>query len=430
MKLKYKLNSHYNILFESPDDGYSYFFGYYDKSPLNKNCSKLLAHRVSFDGRDVQDGDIAEVGYFDLLTGEFTKIDETLAWNWQQGSQLQWLPPKYDEEVIYNSCSDGRFISIIYNIKSKTKKIIHCPIYVIHPNGKEALGVNYERHYWCRPGYNYKNIKNKKWDKPYHKEDGIYKINLETGDFYLIIKTEDIINNARLPEFDVSNSWLEHIMYNPSGDRFMFFHRWSEAGVDHSRVYTVDNQVGDNIFMYPDVRFYSHHYWKDDKKLSIWTCLPKSSQSSITKTSDKIKRIRLLKLIIKPLYKSMKVLLPNNLKSKISNQSKLFLYNDKTTEFEIIGNNILFGNGHQSWFRDKKRLLIDTYQDGKNYRNLMIFDSKQNLFKHIGKFFSVYNDCGYRCDLHPRLSSNEKMVVIDSAHTNKRKLIIINIDKN
>ena len=34
-------------------------------------------------------------------------------------------------------------------------------------------------------------------------------------------------------EFDTSNSWLEHMMYNEFGDRFMFFHRWNEGGRDH-----------------------------------------------------------------------------------------------------------------------------------------------------------------------------------------------------
>jgi len=79
----YELYNNFKIYFETPDDGFSYFFGYYDKSPLNKSNTKLLAHRVSFDGRDVRDGDVAEVGYFDLATKDFHKIDETLAWNWQ-----------------------------------------------------------------------------------------------------------------------------------------------------------------------------------------------------------------------------------------------------------------------------------------------------------------------------------------------------------
>ncbi|MFM2484519.1 hypothetical protein [Celerinatantimonas yamalensis] len=143
-----------------------------------------------------------------------------------------------------------------------------------------------------------------------------------------------------------------------------------------------------------------------------------------------IKSIELLKIIIKPLYKSIKLLLSDKVKSKISNQSKLLVYNDRTNDFKVIGNNTLFGNGHQSWLNDKRRLLNDTYQDSENYRHLMIFDTKKDTFEFIGKFASVYNDSGYRCDLHPRPSGNEKKIVIDSAHTHKRKLIVINVDNS
>jgi len=219
-------------------------------------------------------------------------------------------------------------------------------------------------------------------------------------------------------------------MYNSSGDRFMFFHRWHENGVDHSRVYTADNKDGQNLFMYPDVRFYSHYYWKDDENLSIWTHEPNQNQSSITKTSNMVQNSQFLKMLLRPLYKSVKSLLSDKIKSKITNQSKLLVYKDKTNYFEVVGNDILFGNGHQSWFDDKKRLLNDTYQDNENYRHLMIFDTVDNTFKFIGKFYSSYNDNAYRCDLHPRLSRDNKFVVIDSAHMLKRKMLVINIDKD
>ncbi|MCK5345859.1 MAG: hypothetical protein KAR20_20760, partial [Candidatus Heimdallarchaeota archaeon] len=238
LMLAYELYNNFKIYFETPNDGFSYFFGYYDKSPLNKSNTKLLTHRVSFDGRDVRDGDFAEVGYFDISTKQFHAIDKTLAWNWQQGSQLQWMPPVFEDEVIYNSVQDEKFVSIRYNIRTKEKRIIPFPIYVVHPNGKEALAVNYERHYWCRPGYNYQNIKNSKWDVPIHPDDGIFHVDLETGDVKLIIRTQDVVDMAPNEEILSSNNWLEHMMYNPHGDRFLFFHRWHLNGIDESRFFT------------------------------------------------------------------------------------------------------------------------------------------------------------------------------------------------
>lgn len=53
------------LIFQTPDDGHHYYFGYYDKSPLSKDRGKLLALRVSFIDRVPDANDVATIGYFD-----------------------------------------------------------------------------------------------------------------------------------------------------------------------------------------------------------------------------------------------------------------------------------------------------------------------------------------------------------------------------
>lgn len=423
----YKIYENYEIAFQTPDDGYSYFFGYYDKCPLNIDNTKLLAHRVSFDGRDVQDGDTAEVGYFDFNTSEFIEIDRTSAWNWQQGSQLQWLPPKYDEEVIYNSIVGNKFVSVIFNIKTKKRKIIPFPVYVVHPNGKEALGINYERHHWCRPGYNYQNLKNKIWDRPYHEEDGIYRIDLESGEVKLIVKIIDIVNNEKIPEFERCNNWLEHMMYSPTGDRFMFFHRWHEGGIDHTRLYTGNSNDGSDLFFYPDSRFYSHACWKNDRELTIWSMTPESDamKGKIDLISE-IKKNAVLRAILGPIYRCiLQPFLSKDMIEKVSPKPKLINYVDQTGIYEIVGNGLLSQNGHITWTKDGNLLLNDSYDDDEGYRHLELYNNRTGTLTKIGKFYSKYNECGYRADLHPRFSLDETYIIIDSAHVAKRKMLLV-----
>ena len=423
------LQNGFQIVFETPDDGYSYFFGYYDKKPLNESSTKLLAHRVSFDGRDVKDGDIAEVGYFDLQNNKFNKIDETLAWNWQQGSQLQWLPPTFDEKVIYNNIVDGKFVSIIYNLQTNEKNVIPFPIYVVHPNGKEALAVNYERHFWCRPGYNYQNIKQKKWDLPIHPEDGIFRINLEDGDISLILRTQDVVDVKPNKEILSSNNWLEHMMYNPTGSRFMFFHRWQSENIDHTRLFTANSSDGTDLFMFPDTRFYSHANWRNDRQLTIWTKEPKTdigeNKSVFGSLINKLKSNGSARKILGPVFNLMKPLLPKNMVEQIAFISKLLTYDDKTHNYSIVGDGILAGNGHITWSKNSDILLNDTYQDENSYRQLMFFNYTINECTIIGKFFSEYNECGYRADLHPRFGKSDNMIIVDSAHNLKRKIVVI-----
>jgi len=423
---KFNLDHNFEIFFETPDDNHSYFFGYYDKSPLDINNSKLLVHRASFDGRKVADGDLVQVGYFDLKINKYIKIDETLAWNWQQGSNLQWLPPDYSNKVIYNNIHKDKFISIIYDINSKKKKIIPFPIYSVHPNGKEALGINYERLYWCREGYNYQNIKANKWNVPYHKEDGISKIDLITGKTNLIISTNLICKIKKFDDIENKNNWLEHIMYNPSGNRFIFFHRWGNEDKVKSRVFSA-NKNGKDLYLYPDVFFYSHYSWISDNLLSIWTLLKNETNSLSKKTFKIVYKNKILKNILKFVYNKISNLLSLNLKLKLHPQAKLHIFKDKSNKPIIIDNEILFTNGHQTWFNDKKRVLIDSYEDKHSYRHLIIYDSGNNNYQKIGTFYSMYNESEFRCDLHPRLSKDNKFIVIDSAHRKKRKILVIKI---
>jgi len=425
MPEKFKLSQRYRIVFQSPDDGYSYFFGYYDKSPLNDCNEKLLAHRVAFDGRDVCDGDVAEVGYFDLNTNKFITIDETLAWNWQQGAQLQWRPSTSYKEIIYNNIRDNKFVTAIYNIETNTTSYLPFPTYSVKPNGAEALAINYERHYWCRHGYNYQNIKNSKWNKPYHEEDGIFHVNFENGQVLKIINIKDIIDHKPLEGFSDCDHWLEHIMYNPSGTRFMFFHRWRQDSKDLSRVYIANAENGGDLFMLPDSLFYSHYDWKTDDELTIWSKVPANSSVNLFGVEKKGQKRSILRRSLGKIYPIVKHWLPHFIRSKFIITSSLLTFKDKSPVWHRVGNHTLYGNGHQSWFKGESRLLNDTYQDSKGFRHLMTYDTENNKIHHIGAFYSQYNDCTYRCDLHPRLSPDKKLIVIDSAHKKRRKLIVI-----
>ncbi|XKH01362.1 hypothetical protein LG325_00895 [Marinobacter nauticus] len=425
MTKNYEIGNNYEVDYQTPSDGYSYFFGYYDKSPLNRNNDKLLAHRVSFDGREVRDGDLAEVGYIDLKTGVFVKLDETLAWNWQQGSQLQWLPPENDGHIIYNSIESGKFVAVICNIYNKKRRILPYPIYTVHPNGKEAIGVNFERHYWCRPGYNYQNIKKRDWNKPYHERDGLRRIDLVTGESELIVSTHELVENKGLDECKRFNHWLEHVAYNPSGSRILFFHRWNDNGKDMSRVYTADSFTGQDLFMLPDNRFYSHYCWKDENTITIWTLFKNNEQKLTSVVAHSAKRYSWMVKILRPIYHLFLRTVADTFQYDIVPRSRLYNIVDKSGDASLVGSGRLKGNGHQSWFSDRTCLLNDTYQDTYCYRHLMIYNIIEDTIEKVGKFYSYYNDTTFRCDLHPRLSADNNFIVIDSSHEKIRSMIVL-----
>ncbi len=425
MNHNYVLEHPYRCVFATPNDGYSYFFGYYDKSPFNRSRTRLLTHRVPFDGREVRDGDWAEVGTIDLSSGTFHKLDETLAWNWQQGAQLQWLPPDYERFIIYNVVRNNTYGAVIHDLATGETRAIDFPVYVVHPGGKEALGVNYERLYWCRRGYNYRNVHNPKWDVPYHAEDGIFRIDLTNNRRERIISMLDMVRNSPLTDFETCPSWLEHMMYNPAGDRFMFFHRWRHKGYDQTRLYTA-NRDGSEYFMFPDHGFYSHADWKNNSELTIWSKEPTTARRQDHSLTGKLKSLPLAGKILGGVYRGViKPLLSPRHREHISPQTRLINYHDRSDVYEVLGDAVLRGNGHTTWNQERTALLNDTYHDENGYRHLMLFFPGEERMVPLGRFFSHYNHCPYRADLHPRFGPKDVYVVIDTAHTTQRKILIL-----
>jgi hypothetical protein len=417
---KYELSNNATVAFETPDT-HSHFFGYYDKSPFDAGGDRLLSHRVDFDGRPVKADDEATVGYWRLDDEQFVELGTTRAFNWQQGSMLQWLPPTYDQRIIYNDRQGGEFISVIIDVESGDECILDNPIYAVHPSGEFALGVNYERLYFCRPGYNYPGVNNSKWDRPVHPDDGIYRVDLGSGERTQIISTADVCEIDPKSAFERNDSWLEHAMWNPSGTRFAFFHRWAtDDGRFETRLYTA-NQDGTELFLYPDTGSYSHMDWRDDESFTIWGTEPSSYQESVRGIRDN----ELLRAVVAPVFRLLRDQVVGSEMNDFLPGNKFLEFTDYSHEFDTLRPDLLDGDGHITWTPNGRWLLADTYTNSEGYRNLFIMDNKQGECYDLGRFASQYRESIYRCDLHPRWDRSYKQVVVDSAHYERRQMIVL-----
>lgn len=85
------------------DGSWHHFFGYYNKSNWDKGNRLLLAQRTPWMDQYLTPEVKATVGYFDTGDGDrFHAVGETGAWNWQMGSQLQWLDGAPGRQLVYN----------------------------------------------------------------------------------------------------------------------------------------------------------------------------------------------------------------------------------------------------------------------------------------------------------------------------------------
>lgn len=420
---RYDLADSVEIEFETSGT-HSHFFGYYDKSPFDRSGDRLLSHRVPFDGRSVEADDRAEVGYWDLGAEEFVRIGETGAFNWQQGSMLQWLPPDYERRVVYNDRGEDGFRSVVVDIETGEETVLPSPIYEIHPSAECALAVNFERLVFCRAGYSYRGVTNQKWDTPVHEEDGIFRVDLETGESERIVATSEICEVDPRPEFEEQDSWLEHAMWNPSGTRFAFFHRWADGrGRFRTRLFTAASD-GSDLFMFPDTGLYSHMDWRNDREFTVWGIKPSTYQKTERFVRDNV----FLNSIVRPAYGFLRDHVVGSRMNDVLPNRAFIQFLDRSGEFELLAPDRLDRDGHLTWTRDERWLLTDTYPDEEGYQHLLLYDDDRDELHELGRFYSRTANEPYKCDLHPRWDRDEDRIVVDSAHRERRQMMVLDQD--
>ncbi|MCY1151262.1 MAG: hypothetical protein OWP43_02430 [Sphaerochaetaceae bacterium] len=422
---KYFLSKYVKCVFITPNK-YSHWFGYYNNSPLDITGEKLLAHRINFDARAITSKDIAEIGWFNIKNGIWHKIGETNSFNWQQGAMLQWYDQESCEKVIFNDSLDNHFISRIIDINSNNEKIVNWPIYGLTKDGKESISLQFERSFWCR-AYHYESIKNENMDGPIIKEDGIFHIDMESGKIQQIINIEDIIQIDYDEIFSESKHWLEHILINPSGTRFAFYHRYSTKYGFSTRVFTA-NMDGKDLYLIPGWRVnnWSHMAWKNDNLFVIFgikrLAIGKVYQNLSNNTGSFGK-------LIKKVYRNfLSPFVSSRAHNKIAESSYYQLYKDGSGLIGGYNTDELINDGHPSFTSDGNYMLTDTYGDNENYRHLLLFDIRKKKLYKLGKFYSPYNNCGYRSDLHPRFSMDYNHIIIDSAHSGKHQIMVFRLN--
>jgi len=100
---------------------------------------------------------------------------------------LQWLPRSSDRLIIYNTRERNRFASVILNIETGESRELPLPIYAISHDGRWVLSLNFARVARTRPGYGYLGVSDLWMKEEAPKEDGIYPMNLETGENQLVV---------------------------------------------------------------------------------------------------------------------------------------------------------------------------------------------------------------------------------------------------
>ncbi|OGG37531.1 hypothetical protein A2110_03025 [Candidatus Jorgensenbacteria bacterium GWA1_54_12] len=378
---------------------------------------------TDFINRAPAPGDKARICLIDTKSEELKIIAETRAWNFHQGSRLQWMPGAADK-IVYNDRDGNGFISVIMDVKTGKKTTFSYPVYAVNPAGDYGLGVNFPRlQRYGSYGY-WSDIKNT--DDPFPEDDGIFKVDFGTGEIKLVVSIHDIAHFENVPK-NSEKHCLTHLVFNPSGTRVAFIHKWKmEDGGFSQRFMTMDAD-GTDIYCLPGN--ITHFNWKNDAEMLGYG-----------KFSPRILALRKRGVfknpVLAPLLKIARVM-RGGLKQRIAGQSYL-LFKDRTQSVKRIGVGVLMEDGHPSicpqnsdWF------VTDTYPDKHHFRTLTLYNLVTGELREIGRFYSLPSaSCGVsgdwdvsemRSDLHPRWNHVGDEICFDSVHEGTKQMYIVGV---
>jgi hypothetical protein len=366
-----------------------HWFGYYDKHQFDPTNRFILANQVDFEGRSPTPEDRIQVGMIDIQDGDrWIELGSTVAWNWQQGCMLQWIPGT-ESEILWNDRVDNQFVCHIMDVKTCKKRTIPAPVYCISPDGQYGFAPDFRRLNDCRPGYGYAGEPDPYRDQAAPSELGIFRIDLKTGKQELIIPLSKTVATPPLEAYsNGAKHWNNHLLVSPDGSRLIFLHRWrgeKEHRGFSTRMFTA-NIDGSKLHVVDPYGKMSHFVWRDPKHILGWSWHPSAGD-------------------------------------------KFYVYEDLSDKVEVIGDGVMTHNGHCTYLPGNKWILNDTYpMKETRLQHLYLYEVATGKRISLGDYFSdpVYNG-EWRADLHPTSSRDGRLVCIDSAHEGGRQLFLIDV---
>lgn len=216
-----------------------HFFGYIghvQNIPWSQSQRYLLTLRVGFIDRSPTAEDAAEILLLDA-ENDFRprKLDETRAWNPQQGSMMYWNPAKPDTQFFFNDRDPetNRIFCVLFDLEENRRireyRFDDTPIGNggVRQNGGAFLGINYGRMARLRPVTGYAEAYDWSPNELAPADDGVFRIDVESGKKDLLVSFEtmrDLLKDHH-PGVTQVGLFINHTLWNRDGDRIFFFLR-------------------------------------------------------------------------------------------------------------------------------------------------------------------------------------------------------------
>jgi hypothetical protein len=228
----------------------THFFGYIGhvgNVPWSGDGRYILAMRTAMLDHLPGADDPAEIILIDTQRGDaITVVDETRAWNPQQGTMFYWNPHASDTQFFFNDRDreTGRVFTVLYDIV-KRERIREYRVEGtavansgVAQKGGHFYAINYARMARLRKVTGYAGATDTTEGVAHPKNDGVFKIGIENGKKTLLVSFHQLAEALRATEkyTNVPALFINHTLANRENDRVFFFARGGWDGHEGPKV--------------------------------------------------------------------------------------------------------------------------------------------------------------------------------------------------
>ena len=407
------------IVAETPADA-NCFVGFHDVTPWSRDESCLAIHRAAPGLFQMADcGKPIEICLWRPQTGAIESVDSTTGWNFQQGSRLQWLPGSSDT-LVFNTIEDTRAVAVLKNISTGARSVLPGAIYVISPDGKTSISPNFSTlaHRWKAYGYPPLAAAPSITDQD---ADGLWQLDLETGEQSLFISTRRAAAFEAVPGADPASHFLCHASFSPDGTRVVFLHRFFSAdGGLFTRMIATDREAKDLVLLAQEK--VSHFDWFDRDNVLVWARFSGGGLAAARA------RGALGSPWLKPLLRLARSMTGRWKKQFLAESYYKISIGDPKSRARF-GWPSLDSDGHPMIARSHEWIVTDFYPDKSGKLPVILYnpDQARRIDVHVFSHHPRSSDSDVKCDLHPRWSRGERFIAVDTCEAGFRQVRILNV---
>ena len=213
--------------------------------------------------------------------------------------------------------------------------------------------------------------------------DGIWLLDTAANSARLLHSFAEVATVEPQSSMAAATHYFNHLSWNPSGSRFLFFHIWEPPG-ERRRIRLLTSDPQGNVKLVTNGRLVSHYAWIDDRRMILF--------------------------------------------AEFDGALGYYEVEDRPHD-ELSPRR--FGtmpahDGHPTWNAAAGRFLFDSLPDRLSERSLMTFRPGDEAVRVLASFYSPAALAGEkRCDLHPRWSRDGRFIAVDTGHAGYRQMAVL-----